>query len=184
MACFQPHVCITLLKLAHWGMRAAVKQQWGQGGCVGVGDRVKSGNLLWWRSMLTIIDSFWAIRLCSCRTWGGPGRHYLIHLCESEQPMEIKWILIRTVWASGWLYLNQSKGSSGKSTPCFQLLYVFFFLVGDIRSFFFLRSSVWFILMHPTKFISQEEFAPAGISLHSLHTDNQQVLLELWDIGW
>ena len=104
-------------------------RMWGV--CVYVWERererecVKSSNLLWVLFMLTIIDHFRAIRLRPCRTWGGTGRHYLIHLRESGQQRRRKWVLIWTVWDLRWLHLNQSKESSGKSTPCFQLAYTF-----------------------------------------------------------
>lgn len=173
--------------MAYWGTRAAVRPQWEEEEVLGcMWDRVKSGNLLWLLSTLAIIDYFWAIRLCSCRTWGGTGRHYLIHLCESEQQREIKWVLIRTVWALGWLHLNQSTTSSGKSTPCFQLAYTSFFFSwwGDIRSFFFPTHFFpgWFILMSPRKFISQKEFALTGISFHSLWI--MMTCTHYWDIIW
>lgn len=61
---------------------------WCEGeGCVCVYEREtgKSGNLLRLLSMFPLIDYFWAIRLCSCRTWAGAGRHHLIHLWEHEQ---------------------------------------------------------------------------------------------------
>lgn len=123
--------------------------------------------------MLTIIDHFWAIRLCSCRTWGGTGRHYLIHLWESEQQREIKWILIRTVWDVRCLHLNQSKESSGKSTPCFQLAYAFYSGGGILEAFF---QSLLPSLVHPNNLqkihksgwiCSDWNFIP-----QSLNTDN------------
>ena len=131
-------------------------------------ESVKSDNLLWLLSMLTIIGHFWAIRLCSCRTWGGTDRHCLIHLWESEQQREIKWVLIRTVWDLRWLHLNQFKKSSGKSTPCFQPAYTFYSGGGILEAFFNHIFPVWFILINSRKFISQDEFSLTGISFHSL----------------
>lgn len=80
---------------------------------------------------------------------------------------EIKWVLIRTVWALGWLHLNQSKESSGKSTPCFHLAYMFYSCGGNIRGFFpHHLFSFWFILISSRKSINQEEFSLTGISSH------------------
>lgn len=102
---------------------------------------------------------------------GGTGRHYLIHL-RKWATEEIKWVLIRTVWALGWLHLNQSRESSGKSIPCFLLAYMFYLCGGILEAFFFFFSNhffpVWFILMSSRKSISQEEFALTGISFQSL----------------
>lgn len=131
--------CYLIGLLRHEGCCEATvgKRRMFRGVCVY--DRVKSGNLWWLLSMLTVIDRFWAIRLCSCRTWGGMGRHYLIHLWESEQQREIKIknrVFIRTLWALGWLHLNQPKESSGKSTPCFQLAHMFYSCGGILEAFF------------------------------------------------
>lgn len=118
---------------------------------------------------------------------GGTGRHYLIHL-RKWATEEIKWVLIRTVWALGWLHLNQSRESSGKSIPCFLLAYMFYLCGGILEAFFFFFQSLLPSLVHPNelqkihksgRICSDWNFIPK-----SLNTDDRWGLLGHYRTAW
>ena len=191
---FNLHVYFTFLNwpIEAWGLlwgNSGGERMWGvrerkrkRGKERGVGERerewVKSSNLLWALFMHTIIDHFRAIRLRSCRTWSGTGRHYLIHLRESERQRRMKWVLIWTVWDLRWLHLHQSKESSGKSTPCFQLAYTFC-SGGEILGTFFQSHLPSLVHRNKLQEIHESGWICSAWNFipQSLNADNRGVLL-------